>query len=191
MKIISGALKGRALITSNANLYRPATGRFKESLFSILSSGQFIRDGKSVLQDAMVLDLFGGTGGLAFESISRGAKSAVIVENERENHALLLKNITKLGIENVVKVINANALTIKNLSQQKVNIAFLDPPYNKQLVNPAVKNLTANNWLGPKALVVIRTHVKDTYDIDQYGIFTNLLERKSGDSLLRIYEVGA
>ena len=75
MKIISGALKGRTIVPTQYNNYQPTTGRMKEAIFSILSSGQFINTltNKPILKEAITIDLFGGSRALTFEAISRGA----------------------------------------------------------------------------------------------------------------------
>ena len=94
MKIISGSLKGRNILTTDDNSYRPTTGRVKEAIFSILSGGQF----EGILKDAVTIDLFGGTGALTFEAISRGATKGIIIENNAQNLKALDLNAKRLGI---------------------------------------------------------------------------------------------
>ena len=99
MRIISGRLGGRRIKTVEGEGYRPAMGKTRESLFSMLTSRGVVWEG------ARVLDLFAGSGSLAFEAVSRGAELAVLVENSAVAARCLADNIRQLGVEDCVRLI--------------------------------------------------------------------------------------
>lgn len=125
MRVISGEKKGKKLVSLEGNDVRPTTDRVKESLFSIL---QFELVGKSFL------DLFSGSGQIAIEALSRGAKNATIVDASPKSINVCKKNLEIVGYVNRVKIVNAQSdVFIKNTSDM-YDIAFLDPPYAKGLL---------------------------------------------------------
>ena len=187
MKIISGKLQGRKIHTSKDNDYRPTTGRVKEAIFSILSSGEFLnQDGYTAIDDAVTIDVFGGTGALTFEAISRGAKQSYIIESNITHIKDMEINISKLGIGSQIKIIRGSATALPK-SEVRCNIAFIDPPFNKGLINDTVKSLVEQNWLSKNAIIVIENHHKDLYNIEQYAEL--LKSRRYGDAILSIYRL--
>jgi 16S rRNA (guanine966-N2)-methyltransferase len=185
MRIIAGKLKGRTILTDKKCTYRPATGMLREAIFSILSSGQFLdAEGNSVLQDAVTIDLFGGTGSLSFEAISRGASTSIIVEKDRSHVKLLQENINKLSLSNQVKGVFGDATRLPPATV-KCNIAFIDPPFNSGLVEATVKSLIEGGWLANDAKLVVRAHIKDEYDIS--SVCKEVLDKKYHKSTLRIF----
>ena len=140
MRIISGRLGGRRIRTVEGEGYRPAMGKTRESLFSMLTS--------------RVLDLFAGSGSLAFEAVSRGAALAVLVENSAAAARCLADNIRQLGVEDCVRLIRDDVRkTLNNTPLGCFDLVFLDPPYRKNLLNATLQGLLRRNWLAPGALV--------------------------------------
>lgn len=187
MKIISGILKGRKVSTKENSSYRPMTGKIKEAVFSILSSGQFLdADNKSILEDAVSIDVFGGTGAISFEGISRGIKKSMIIEKDIHSFTALQRNIQELGLSGQVDVMRGDALMLP-AARFKCNIAFIDPPFHKNLVEKAVKSLINRNWLFEDAIMVIRTHFTDSFDISD--IADEVFSRKYNNSVLTIHRI--
>jgi 16S rRNA (guanine966-N2)-methyltransferase len=186
MKIISGTLKGRTILSTKENSYRPTTGKVKEAIFSILSSGQFINEetGESVLKDATTIDLFGGTGALTFEAISRGAARGIIIENNINNVKTLELNTKRLGLQSHIQIIKASATALPPATT-KCSIAFIDPPFNKELISTPIAELTNKGWLTNSALLVIESHEKEQYDLGQG--YSLLFSRNYGKAVLNIY----
>ena len=124
MRVISGKAKGIQLQTPQGMLTRPTTDRVKEALFSIL---QFDLPG------ARVLDLFGGTGAMALEALSRGAAHAVIVDSAREAIRAIQKNaegVLKDALNERAKIIRADyRAAIDAMPEVRFDLVFLDPPY--------------------------------------------------------------
>ena len=128
MRIIAGEARGRRLYAPAGEETRPTSDRVRESLFNIL--------GRRVL-DARVLDLFGGTGAMALEALSRGAAHAVIVDSARQAVAVIERNARAVLGEDAVKrarIIRADyRAAIDQLAggqaEERFDLVFLDPPY--------------------------------------------------------------
>ena len=188
MKIISGKLKGRKVNTKENSSYRPMTGRIKEAVFSILSSGQFINQetDKSILENAVSIDVFGGTGAITFEGISRGIAKGLIIEKDLASFESLKSNIQILGLESQVEVVRGDATALPP-ARFKCSIAFIDPPFNKNLVTPSVASLVQKKWLSEDAILIIRTHLGEIFDIIKFA--DEIFSRKYNNSLLKIYRI--
>lgn len=172
MKIISGKYKGRILKGFDIIGTRPTMDRVKESLFSMI---------QDYIKDSIVLDLYSGTGNLAIESISNGAKEAYLVDNNKIAIKTIKENIKMLNINNA-NVIYSNATDILNnfiIQKQVFDIIFLDPPYNTNELDK-VLNIINNNTgiISQNGLIICETEL----DID-YSKYNNLnifKERKYG-----------
>ncbi len=151
MRIVGGALRGRALSAPRSQAIRPTSDRLRESIFDILAH----RFGDPV-SGAAVIDLFAGTGALGLEALSRGAARALFVDDGAEARALLRANIETLGLGGVTRVFRRDATKLGLAPPGEVfSLAFLDPPYDKGLAAPALAALIEGGWLAKDALVVI------------------------------------
>ncbi|MGN0613956.1 MAG: 16S rRNA (guanine(966)-N(2))-methyltransferase RsmD [Porcipelethomonas sp.] len=121
MRVITGSAKGKRLDTLEGLDIRPTTDRVKEAIFSSIQFDIF---------DSEVLDLFAGTGQLGIEAISRGAKSAVFVDNSKRSLDVVKKNLEKTGFTNKSTIINMNSFDYAKTMDKKFDFIFLDPPYN-------------------------------------------------------------
>lgn len=120
MRVIAGKAKGTQLKTPDGMLTRPTTDRVKEALFSII---QFD------LPNAKILDLFGGTGQLAIEAVSRGAKQAVAVDHSQDAVKLIRENVRRTKLEKEIRVVKSDFKQFLGSCAEKFDIIFLDPPY--------------------------------------------------------------
>jgi 16S rRNA (guanine966-N2)-methyltransferase len=151
MRIVGGALRGRALAAPKSQNVRPTADRLRESIFDILAHAY---DDPS--EGAAVIDVFAGTGALGIEALSRGGARALFVDNGAEARALLRENIEKLGLGGVTRVFRRDATKLGAAPASEVfSLAFLDPPYGKGLAPLALAELLQGGWLAPGALVVI------------------------------------
>ncbi len=121
MRIIGGKLKGKVIAPPAGYKARPTTDFAKEGLFNIL-------DNEYEFQDLKVLDLFGGTGSIAFEFASRGAARVYCVEMARENASFIKTEAQRLGLANVTMV-RDNVFDFLPICREKFDIVFADPPY--------------------------------------------------------------
>lgn len=181
MHIIAGSLKGRAIPTVKNVKYRPSTGRFKEALFSILTSG----DLSGRLDGAKFLDLYSGSCSVGFEAISRGAKSVSFVDTDRKNLEIAEAFAERAGISDRAKFICSNASNLR-YTNEKYDIIFIDPPYKEDMVPKTLSSLLANSWIEDNALVIIEAGEYDKIDIANE--FEILIDRKYGGSRLIILE---
>lgn len=121
MRIIGGRLRGKTIMPPSGYKARPTTDFAKEGLFNVL-------DNEYEFEDLTVLDLFGGTGAIAFEFASRGAAKVYSVEMARENASFIISEAKRLGLGNVVMV-RDNVFDFLPLCREKFDIVFADPPY--------------------------------------------------------------
>ena len=121
MRIIGGRLKGKTVLPPMGYSARPTTDFAKEGLFNIL-------DNEYEFEDLKVLDLFGGTGAIAYEFASRGAARVYSVEMNRDNASFIRKEASRLGLANVTAV-HDNVFDFLPICHEKFDIIFADPPY--------------------------------------------------------------
>ncbi len=148
MRIISGTARGRKLITPDGDAIRPTSDKVRGAIFNSLLS-------KIDVRDAVVIDCFCGSGALGLEALSRGAAHCMFIDNSRVSLDLAKENAKVLKFENV-EFVFSDAVKLKR-AQQKAALAFLDPPYNKSLVPPALKVLHDGGWLDTGAVIVVET----------------------------------
>lgn len=134
---------------------RPTTDRMKETLFNI------IRD---QMQDAKVLDLFGGSGSLGIEALSRGAKEAYFIDKDPGCVDIIRENLAHTGFEAAAKLFCTDfAVAIRKLHQKGLlfDVIFLDPPYDTGILRKVIQAMEAQNILAPQGLIVIeRSHME-------------------------------
>jgi 16S rRNA (guanine966-N2)-methyltransferase len=184
IKIIAGKYKGRVIPTYVKADYRPSTGRFREALFSILSSGEFGEN--KILPNGNILDLYSGTGSLSFEALSRGAKSATLVDINEE-YLKLAKNFAEKIGETNISFLKMSAINLA-YTGKRYNLVFMDPPYGNNLVPKTIKSLIKAKWLEDDAIIVaeLEKHV----DVEENKHVILLDERKYGNSKMIIFRYG-
>ncbi len=129
MRVITGSARGRRLQTlDGADIIRPTAESVKEAMFSIL---QFDLEG------SRVLDLFAGCGQLGIEALSRGAEHCFFIEQNKKALAVLEANIAHCQLRERATVLHTDALSFLKRGQI-FDIALLDPPYQKQLIDAAL-----------------------------------------------------
>lgn len=135
MRVITGSAKGRKLRTLDGMDVRPTADKVKEAVFSII---QFDIEGSAVL------DLFSGSGQLGIESLSRGAKSCIFVDSSRASLEITKENISAAGFKDSSETINADGINYLRMCRKTFDIAFLDPPYRKGLIEQALPLLSGH-----------------------------------------------
>ena len=149
IRIIGGELKGRKLATVPGQHTRPTADRVRESIFNIL--------GDRVL-NALVLDLFAGTGAMGIEALSRGAESVLFADADKRALTALEKNVNACSLQRRAKIVKWNILKnlkITTASRHTFNLVFIDPPYNKNLIQPTLSNLDQSQCMANGACVTI------------------------------------
>lgn len=149
MRVISGERKGKKLLAPKGLKTRPTADRVKEAIFNILGQN---------LQNLCVLDLFSGTGAMAIEALSRGASFAVIIDHSNAAMFQVRRNIAACGFEGVTRTIRWNIVeNLHCLRRVSCNfdLVFLDPPYGKGMVEPALSHLIDEDILSDHARIVV------------------------------------
>jgi 16S rRNA (guanine966-N2)-methyltransferase len=163
MRIVGGGLKGRALQGPASDAIRPTSDRLRETLFNILAHSY-----DNAVEGVRTLDLFAGTGAMGIEALSRGAEGALFVDASAAACALIRANVEALGLSGAVRILRRDARKLGAApDQEKFNLAFLDPPYGRGLVAPALKALRDGGWLDKGALVVIEESTGANVDLPE------------------------
>ncbi len=163
-----------------ADVIRPTADRVRESVFNVL--GQ-------TCEGLSVLDLFAGTGALAFEALSRGAVKAVLVDSGREAQQLCRENGEALGFSSVIEVLPLSAEKgIAKLSARgdRFELIFADPPYAQTAVDNLLAWLTANPLLTEGGRLVLE-HSKHEIAPERSGAFARLDQRIFGETVVSIF----
>ena len=148
IRIIGGKWRGRKLAVLDKQGLRPTTDRIKETLYNWLMP---------VIYDSECLDCFSGSGSLGFEAASRGAKSVILLEKDKQVVQLLNKN-KQIISGDTIEIHQTNTLIWLNQPAQKqFDIVFIDPPFHQSLVAQTVSQLEKNNWLKSFAYIYIET----------------------------------
>lgn len=149
MRIIGGSARGTKLYSLDGNNTRPTLDRVKESLFNII---QFEIPG------CVFLDLFAGSGAIGLEAISRGAKKAILIDKSKEAMQIIKKNIIKTHFEKEVEVyLDSYENVLQNKLKQKVDIIYIDPPYDSQMAYEALKLIMEKDILYEDSMIIIET----------------------------------
>lgn len=173
MKIISGKYKNTLLIGYDNKSTRATQARIRESIIAII---------KPYLEDKIFLDLFSGTGSIAFEALSNGAKSIILNDNDRNAYNNLIINKKKFIDENI-KIYNLDYKNLLNTMSNKVDIVYLDPPYNKYDYEEILKDIINSKILNKDALIIIESSKKLSLN------YPLLKERKYGKKYIYIFMI--
>ena len=160
MRIVSGAFRGKALVTPRGDATRPTSDRARQAVFNILEHAAWSHG----VRDQRVIDLFAGSGALGREALSRGAAYCLFVETDEAARGAIRENVEALGgLFGATRVHRRDAtdLGIRPAGDgPPFELAFLDPPYakgppfKKNLGEQALEKLASGGWLSPGAIVV-------------------------------------
>lgn len=181
IRIISGKHKNRIIPTLKGCNYRPTTGKLREAIFSIITSGEF-SDGRLVSSNSNVLDLFAGTGSLAFEALSRGAAEVTLVDINSDYLRLAKEYADLINEQERVHLLNLNATTLPKASKT-FDLVFIDPPYYNNLVPKAVASLQKGGWLKDGTILVVELGRTEDFSDQSLEL---IKEKVYGDSKLLV-----
>jgi len=172
MRVISGIYKGKNLLGFDINGTRPTMDRVKESMFASIQNN---------IKDAVVLDLFAGSGSLGIEALSNGASICYFVDNNKIAIDTINKNLSNVDNGIVLNMDFKDALKYFSDNKIKFNLILLDPPYYKNLLNDAIKLIEEYDLLN--GILVC--------EVEGYDVVTNyklLKEKKYGPKEVKIYK---
>ena len=177
MRVITGKARGIVLKTPEGMQTRPTTDRVKEALFSII---QF------ELPGAKVLDLFGGTGQLGIEALSRGASEAVFVDAREDACRLIRENLKRTKLEQGTRVVRSDYMDYLKRCRETFGIILLDPPYAEVFLENSLKMITEIDILQSGGIIVAERPVGKDLPWDFPG-YTRSRDYKYGSTLLTLY----
>ena len=175
MRVITGKARGVQLKTPDGMLTRPTADRVKEALFSIINFD---------IPGAKVLDLFGGTGQLGIEALSRGAERCVFVDAREDACKLIKENLKRTKLEGTV--IRSDFMDYLNRRKEQFTIIFLDPPYAEEYLEKAIKRIAEIDILQTDGIIVAERPVGKEL-LWEFEGYQRSKDYKYGKTLLTIY----
>ena len=174
MRVITGIAGGRKLKSPEGESVRPTTDHVKQAMFNIL---QFDLEGRRIL------DLFGGTGQLGIEALSRGAREVVFTDSSRTSVQLIRENLKRCGLEG--KVLQTDALSYLARGE-KFDVIFIDPPYDGGLYQAVLERINAVDNLTEGGIIVSEARA-GTELPELSAPYFKLRERRYGNVKICIY----
>jgi 16S rRNA (guanine966-N2)-methyltransferase len=151
MRVISGTAKGRRLRATKSPDMRPTTDMARQTIFDMLGN---------TVKGARALDLCAGAGTLGIEALSRGAREAIFVDQDRDACAVILQNLEATGLRSAGHIRRADVLRfLARAPHMPFDLVFLDPPYARGLgfSSRVLGKIAAGGWVNPGATVVVET----------------------------------
>ena len=177
MRIIAGDLKGRRLSAPKDSKIRPTTDKVKEGIFNTIAP---------YVEDAVVIDLFSGTGNLGLEALSRGAVRCYFGDKSRSSMTLTRQNIAYCKQEeNAVTILGDYEYVLKKIPE-KADLIFLDPPYGEGLLDHCMELISEYDLLSEDGIIVAEHGVKMPMEDNLLG-FTKIKEKRYGTIAISIY----
>jgi len=177
MRVIAGEAKGRRLKGPRGTDTRPTSDKVKEALFSIVATR---------IDGARLLDLFGGTGGIGIEALSRGAARVDFVESDRATADVLSENVAACGFQNRAEVHRMDAFRFLKQTLEPYNLIFVDPPYRDSRFKKLLPALGRGDMISPGGLVIVE-HFRKIPLPTRIGALQFVRTYRYGDTLLTVY----
>ncbi len=179
MRIISGYLKGRKLFCAKGGKIRPTSDKVREAVFNILSFS---------VKNTCVLDLFAGTGALGIEAFSRGAKKVFFLDNGKDALKTIKANTAYLpeSSRRIIKWDIKKSLRCLKAYPETFDLVFLDPPYGKGLLEPALDHLIDSGALKPGAIIIGEHALSEKISVQNHGLILTD-QRKYGKTLVSFF----
>jgi 16S rRNA (guanine966-N2)-methyltransferase len=187
MRITGGSLRGRVLAAPPDERVRPTADKVRQAIFNILAHNDF--GSGFMLKGARAADLFAGTGALGLEAISHGAAYCLFVDDSAESRALIRTNVEAFGLTGVTKIWRRDATDLGPLGAGAggpFDLVFLDPPYRKNLIAPALTSLRDGGWLAANALLIAEMAAEEAFALPEG--FTAQAPRDYGETRVAIIQ---
>ena len=176
MRIVAGKYRHRLIEFPNVESTRPTTDKVREALMSAIGYDILNKD---------VLDLFSGSGAMGIESLSRGARSCVFVDNNKFAINIIKSNLKKIGVSESYEVIQSDYLEyLKNNKNKKFSLVILDPPYKeKGIYSNVLSLLKENDMISEDAIIVMESDIH----FEEDNFFSKMRKYKYGTIHVTIY----
>lgn len=170
MRVIAGTARSLRLKTPEGMDTRPTTDRIKETLFNML---------QPYLPDAVFIDLYSGSGGIGIEALSRGARYAYFVENNKNALACIAHNLQTTKFVERAAVLKQDALSaLQSIHEKEVDVIFMDPPYGRGYEKETLRVLGNMPYVTEQTLIVIEASLENDFSyLEQMG-FILIKEKK-------------
>lgn len=182
MRVIAGTVRGHSLKAPRGLNTRPTLDRVREAIFNVLTFR---------IHDAVVLDLFSGSGAMGIEALSRGAASCVFTDNSRQAISVIKENLTHTKLESKATVFNMDAGQLLNLlktdAKTTFDLVFLDPPYESGVYETILSKLSVGKLLNKEALVIAESNTKLELK-DRYEALQLIKQSRYGNTLVSYYK---
>ena len=179
MRVISGSAKGRNLQSVPGDSTRPITDRVKEALFDILGAD---------IVAARFLDLFGGTGGVGIEALSRGAAHAVFIEKNRKAQETIKANLLHTRLSERAEIVRGDAFAYLQGVPRPFHYIYIAPPQYRRLWIEALMLIDDRpSWLAEDGEIIVQIHPRE-YEAVTLEYFEEIERRQYGSTLLVFYE---
>lgn len=180
MRIIAGDFKGRRLQTPKGNDIRPTSDKVKEAIFNTIAP---------YLEEAVVIDLFTGTGNLGLEALSRDAKKCFFCDKSRTSLMLAKDNAEYCkALDKSVFLLGDYQISLRKI-KEKADIIFMDPPYGEGLIIKAMEVASELELLNEDGIIVAEHGIREILPDEMFG-FTKIKEKRYGSIVLSVFTDG-
>lgn len=162
MRVIAGTAKSLRLKTPDGTDTRPTTDRIKETLFNML---------QPYLADAVFIDLYSGSGGIGIEALSRGARHAYFVENNKNALACITANLQFTKFTDRATVLKQDVLSaLQSIHEKEADVIFMDPPYDRGYEKEVLRILENAPFVTERTLIVMEASLNSDFSyLEQMG----------------------
>jgi 16S rRNA (guanine966-N2)-methyltransferase len=176
MRIVAGRFRGRPLVGPSTDAIRPTSDRLREAIFNVLTHAY-----DDPVAGGRVIDLFAGTGAMGLEAMSRGAAYALFVDDGAAARGLIRQNVETLGLGGATRLFRRDATRMGPAApNEPFSLVFCDPPYGRDLAQPALISCAEGGWLRPEALVVVEENA--AAELEWPSRFEPIERRTYGDT---------
>lgn len=161
MRVISGSARSLRLKTIEGNGTRPTTDRIKETLFNMINDRMY---------DCRFLDLFSGSGAIGIEALSRGAREAVFVENNKKAVSCIKENLKFTKLIDRAQIIERNAESAVAGLSGRFDVIFMDPPYDNEYEKKMLELISKSDIADSDTLIIVEASLDTKMDyLNEYG----------------------
>ena len=181
MRVVSGRFKGRVIKAVKGSNTRPTTDKIKESIFNMI--GPYFDGG-------LALDLYGGSGNLGIEALSRGIEKGIFVDRENAAIQQIRQNISELGLEGQAEIYRNDAFkALKALTKRELafDLVFLDPPYKGQRINEILEFIEEHGLLNNDGIIMAECLKEDPL-YEEIGDIRQVRREIYGITAITIYQ---
>lgn len=177
MRVISGEYKGRKLEAPLDMRVRPTTDKVREAVFDIIMND---------IYGSVFCDLFAGSGAMGIEALSRGSRFCWFCDSDRDSIRLIKKNIISVGAKDMARVIAGDYKKALRKINGKIDIFFIDPPYESGLYESCLSQIEILDLLSDEGIIIAEHDIRNEMP-ESTGYLDLIKEKKYGKTALSIY----